>query len=849
MSLLARTWLLPTFLAGGLAGCPSGHGNDTGAFTDEDWDGFSLVSDCNDADPLVNPDADEVCDGIDNDCDGDIDDDPADIGAFYVDADGDGAGDAAKSVITCTEPKGYVLNDLDCDDSNDEIRPGLAELCDDRDNDCDGDVDEEAVDALYWYADFDGDLYGNAQSGTVLQCDPPSGYVATPTDCDDTDATINPDGIEICDAKVIEGVAHTDENCDGVADDDDPTVTATTTFYEDRDDDGHGDPATSVEACLQPEGYAALGDDCDDTQTAVHPGSAELCGDGLDNDCDSVIDEPGDDAPTSWWADSDGDGYGDDGDPFGSLSCDDPGGQASNDDDCDDGDVAVHPGASETWYDDVDSDCAGDDDFDQDADGVEAETWGADCDDTNATIFPGAPETCANGGDDDCDGVSDECKALGWIYGDDLSDEAGTSVAAPGDVSGDGVGDVLIGADLHDGVGAFYILEGPVTGSAAIGGVATPVVGITALDWLGRSVAGAGDVDGDGTSDFLVGAPGVDDGGADAGAAYLFLGPTDPTWSTIDDADLAMQGEAPDDLAGWSVSGAGDLTDDGQIDLVVGAVGRTTGGPDGGALYVVSGDERGTLDLVFAEARVLGTDGGDWAGHAVADAGDLDGDGIADLLVGAPYADGAESFSGVAYLFYGPITGTLDASDADATRYGDLAGDQAGFAVAGAGDCDDDGLRDLLVGAPEDDANGSGSGAAYLFLSPVSGSAALSSADARFEGTAPGDNAGSAFAGDADFDGDGRADVVVGAPFDDSVESDAGGVYAFRAPLSGVSTFDDADAQSWGAIGDSRFGASVAVLRDTNGDGGDDLVVGAPTDAQTGSETGAVDFLSFAETP
>jgi hypothetical protein len=846
MSLLARTWLLPIVLAG----CPSGGtDDDSDSLVDEDWDGFSRATDCDDTDPLIHPDADEVCDGVDNDCDGDVDDDPADIGAFYLDADGDGAGDASESLISCNEPKGYVLNDLDCDDSDDQIRPGLGEVCDGIDNDCDDDVDEEASDATYWYADLDGDLYGSSQSGAALQCEAPSGYVPSATDCNDADPTIHPDGVEICDAKVIEGVAPTDEDCDEVADDDDPSVTGTTTFYEDVDDDGHGDPASAIEACLVPDGYAVLGDDCDDEETAVHPGSIELCGDGLDNDCDKAVDESGDDAPTQWWADDDGDGFGDPADPFGTLSCDDPGGHASNDDDCDDGDLGVHPGAAETWYDGVDSDCAGDDDFDQDADGVRASSWGLDCDDTDPTISPDAPETCASGADEDCDGVADECDAIGWIYGDDLHDDAGTAVAAPGDVSGDGVADLLIGADLHDDVGAFYLIEGPVTGSGAIGGAASPVLGVTLLDWLGRSLAGAGDVDGDGTSDFVAGAPGVDDGGGDAGGAYLFLGPVDSKWSTLDDADLAMQGESPDDLAGWSVAGAGDLTDDGQIDLVVGAVGRATAGPDGGAVYVVSGDERGTLDLVFAEARVLGTNGGDWAGQSVAGAGDLDGDGVADLLLGAPYADGEVAFAGAAYVFYGPITGTLDAEDADGVRYGDLAGDLAGFAVAGAGDTDDDGVADFLVGAPENDAHGSGSGAAYLFTGAPSGSAAVSTADARIEGTSPGDTAGSALAGDADFDGDRHADVVVGAPLDDGVESDAGAVYAFLGPMSGVYTFVDADAQAWGALGDSRFGASLAVLADTDRDGGDEIVVGAPKDAQTGEERGAVDLLSFAETP
>jgi hypothetical protein len=240
------------------------------------------------------------------------------------------------------------------------------------------------------------------------------------------------------------------------------------------------------------------------------------------------------------------------------------------------------------------------------------------------------------------------------------------------------------------------LLEGPVTGTDAIGGAAVPILGVTSLDWFGRSVSAAGDVDGDGTSDFVAGAPGVDDGGGDAGGAFLFLGPFDPMWFTIDDADLAMQGESPDDLAGGSVAGGGDLTGDDVLDLVVGAVGRTTSGADGGAVYVVSGDERGTLDLVFAEARVFGTDGGDWAGESVASPGDLDGDGGGRICSsGRPYADGDVDFAGAAYVFFGPITGSLDADDADVIRYGDSASDLAGFAVAGAADTDGDGVSRL----------------------------------------------------------------------------------------------------------------------------------------------------------
>jgi hypothetical protein len=811
--------------------------------TDEDWDGYSLASDCDDLNALVHPDASEVCDGIDNDCNGEVDDEPADIRAYFADADGDGAGDPTEGVNSCVQPSGYVLNDLDCDDTSADVRPGLAETCDDRDNDCDHAVDEEASDASYWYADLDADGFGNAQSGTVLQCDRPNDWSDSPEDCDDTNALVHPDATEFCDG------AGADEDCDGLLDDDDDEVTGTTLFYLDEDEDGHGDPDKALEACREPPGYALLGDDCDDAETSVHPDAPEQCGDGLDNDCDKAIDEEGDDTPVGWFADDDGDGYGDPSAPWGGLSCADPGGKSVNDGDCDDSDPARFPGAKETWYDGVDQDCDAHSDYDADLDEFDAEPWGSDCNDLDDAAYLGAAEQCATGADEDCDGVVDDCSVLAWVYGDAGGDEAGISVAAPGDVTGDGTPDVLVGAQRHGTTGAVYLLEGPVDEtSAAIGGSGQTLDGITTLDWTGCSVAGAGDVNGDGTSDFLVGALGVDDGGGDAGAAYLFYGPAKGA-TNVAAADLVVNGEAANDLAGWSVGGGGDYTDDGVVDLLVGAVGRATTGADGGAVYVVSGETTGTLDLVFSDARIFGTDGGDWAGHAVANAGDVDGDGIDDVLLGAPYADGAESYSGAAYLFEGPLAGSLVGSDANTIFLGSTTGDLAGFAVASAGDVDGDGRPDLLVGAPEDDTHGAASGVAGLFVDAPEGSLDLASADARIEGTAPGDNAGSALAGRGSFDGDGHADVVVAAPYDDSTESDAGGIYAFLGPLSGTRTFDDADAFAWGPAADARYGASVAVLDDSNGDGGDDLLVGVPSEDTTGTDAGAVHVLSFAGAP
>jgi len=202
---------------------------------DADGDGFSTLVDCDDTNPAINPAATEICDGIDNDCDGSID---------QVDNDGDG-------VSLCNG---------DCDDANATVYPGAEELCDGIDNDCDGSVDEGLIST--YYADQDGDGYGNLNNVTMA-CEQPAGYVLDNSDCNDNDSGINPEASEICDGL--------DNDCDGEVDEG-------LTF--DADADGH----TSLDSC---EGSK---DDCDDTNADVFPGAPELC-DGLDNDCDGEVDE------------------------------------------------------------------------------------------------------------------------------------------------------------------------------------------------------------------------------------------------------------------------------------------------------------------------------------------------------------------------------------------------------------------------------------------------------------------------------------------------------------------------------------------------------------------------------
>ena len=174
---------------------------------DADGDGFDVEEDCDDTDDTVFPGADERCNGVDDDCDGDTDEEAVDAGTWYADTDGDGFGDEDAAVAACEVPEEHVAEAGDCDDTDGEVNPDAEEVCDGVDNDCVDGVDEGASDAGTWYADADGDGYGDADS-PVTTCDVPSGYTSDDTDCDDTRADVNPGATEVCD--------DADNDCDGL---------------------------------------------------------------------------------------------------------------------------------------------------------------------------------------------------------------------------------------------------------------------------------------------------------------------------------------------------------------------------------------------------------------------------------------------------------------------------------------------------------------------------------------------------------------------------------------------------------------------------------------------------------
>ncbi len=359
---------------------------------------------------------------------------------------------------------------------------------------------------------------------------------------------------------------------------------------------------------------------------------------------------------------------------------------------------------------------------------------------------------------------------------------AGISVAGAGDVDGDGYDDVLLGATGYaepgrPGLGAAYLVLGPVTGSFDLSLADATFVGPEANDRAAESVASAGDVDGDGLPDLLVGAPSTW-AGDDwyTGAAYVMSGTRRGTQG-LGTADAKMYGELWYDNLGNSVDGLGDVNGDGLDDILIAAFVTDDNGYNSGTSYVVFGPVGGRLDPSNADATLVGEVENDYAGSSTAAAGDVDSDGLRDILIGATYNDENAERCGAAYLVHGGVTGTLWLGDADAKLYGENELDEVGISVAGAGDVDADGHDDLLVGSAGNDEAGDIAGAAYLVRGPVMGSLDLWRADLKLVGARRASLAGWAVAGAGDLDADGRADVLVGAPGNSEGGSRAGAAY------------------------------------------------------------------------
>jgi hypothetical protein len=400
------------------------------------------------------------------------------------------------------------------------------------------------------------------------------------------------------------------------------------------------------------------------------------------------------------------------------------------------------------------------------------------------------------------------------LVGAAAGDYFGWSVGAAGDVNKDGYDDVIVGAYGNDAgglaAGRAYVYFGGATPNAVAD---LTMTGAAASDWLGFSVGGAGDVNGDGYDDVIVGAYGNDAGGAAAGRAYVYFGGASPN----NVADMTLTGAAASDWFGYSVAGAGDVNGDGYDDVVVGAYYNDAGGTNAGRAYVYYG---GTAPDATADLTFTGAAAGDFFGRAVAGAGDVDGDGYDDVLVGAYLNDAGGADAGRAYLFYGGASTDLIP---DVIYTGAAAGNYFGYALTALGDVNGDGYGDVAIGAYRNGAGGTDAGRAYVYYG---GEAPDAVADITLTGAAAADAFGVAVGCVGDVNHDGHPDLIVAATGNDAAGTNAGAAYVYDVgpPPAAACRLSD----EWGESTNMAYGYSVGGVGDMNGDGHDDVIVGDP---------------------
>ncbi|MCB9780915.1 MAG: FG-GAP repeat protein [Alphaproteobacteria bacterium] len=534
------------------------------------------------------------------------------------------------------------------------------------------------------------------------------------------------------------------------------------------------------------------GADCDDTDPLIHPSAEEVC-DGIDNNCDGQIDE-GTSGIQTWYIDQDFDGYGSDSSTV--EACEGPTGFVLQDGDCAPSNPAVNPGATERCGDGVDNDCNDDADICYHSGKLRP-------DDAEIAVLASASEAVGLGGR--------------LTVGPDPSGTSSRSLAlAMGAPTWDGDS----GGVWMTGAGEFFFTT---TGTFSIGSVSRELTGMPRGWLVGSALALPGDVDGDGYKDLAVGMPGARWGETGEGAVLVTHGPTATGSGRDTSEDRFLLGAEADARMGTAVAGVPSPLGGTPHGILAGAPGASDGR---GAVVLMFEEAEGFLEPGDAFLRIRGGDDDVGLGEQVA-GGDIDGDGVGDLIV-------ASVESSRVYVFLAPHEpGEGDVEHATATLTGDAA-DALGTAMAVVSDLDGDGNDELLLGGPGRDDS---AGAAWLVGGgrEIGGSAAIDDvAWASWSSDQPGAMLGAAVAGAGRFTSSSRRGIVLGAPGtdrDDGVSEAVGAAWIITeldggaTELSGV---DDAFGLFTGESANSRAGSAVAVVSDLDSNNVDEIVIGIP---------------------
>ena len=474
------------------------------------------------------------------------------------------------------------------------------------------------------------------------------------------------------------------------------------------------------------------------------------------------------------------------------------------------------------------------------------------------------------------------------ILGAAAGDNSGISVASAGDVNGDGYDDIIIGASgadpssRTDAGTSFVIYGGPTTNTAidlsSIGTRGFAIIGAASGDNSGCSVASAGDVNNDGYSDVIIGARYADPSSrSNAGASYvIYGGPTTNTaidLSSIGTRGFAIIGAAAFDQSGISVSSAGDVNNDGYDDIIIGAwLSNQSSRSEAGTSYLIYGGSttNTVLDLANIGTRgfaIFGAAAIDHSGWSVSSAGDVNNDGYDDIIIGAYEANpSSRRDAGTSYVIYGGATTNtaVDLANIGTRGFairGAAANDQSGYSVSSAGDVNNDGYSDVIIGARyADPSSRSEAGTSYvIYGGPTTNTAidlsSIGTGGFAIIGAEAGDNSGFSVSSVRDVNSDGYSDIIIGARYaDPSARSDAGKSYVIYGGPTTYSILDLANIGTrgfaiWGAAAGDNSGISVSSAGDVNNDGYDDIIIGALYADQSSRSNAGTSYLIYSSPP